>query len=241
MNVAQEKIMLALDVDSGKEALAWAERMKPFLRWIKVGHQLFLAEGPAILANLQEAGFKIFLDLKFYDIPATVAKAGVEATRHGAAMFNVHALGGIEMMKTCLESCKEFSSQKGIPLPRILAVTLLTSHSRLMVEKEMGLAGPLVFHSTRLAKLAKEAGMSGLITSAMELPVLRKEFGSSFLYVVPGIRPAWSERDDQRRVETPKQALDWGADFIVIGRPILNAPNPEEAITKILYEISAAP
>ena len=239
MTTQNENIILALDVETGEEAMSWVSRMKPFVRWFKVGHQLFLAEGPALLDKLHRAGARVFLDLKFYDIPATVSLAGIEATRLGVAMFNVHAIGGKEMMKSCLEASGDFAAQKGIPVPKILAVTLLTSHSKAMVEFEMGLSGPLVFHSIRLAKLAREAGMAGIISSAMELPIICKEFGKSFIYVVPGIRPSWSGRDDQKRVETPKEAIAHGADFLVIGRPVLKAADPELAMQKIILELNA--
>lgn len=236
--IPNEKIILALDVESGGEALEWVDRLKPFIEWFKIGSQLFLAEGPRIVDQVLRNGSKVFLDLKFYDIPHTVAKAGIEATRMGAGMFNVHALGGAEMMKTCIESSRNFAIQNNLPLPKILAVTLLTSHSKIMVETEMGLQGPLVYHSIRLAKLAKESGIEGVVTSALELPLLRKEFGKDFSYVVPGIRPAWAARDDQKRVVTPEEALAHGASFLVIGRPVLTAEDPEKALQRIIQEIS---
>jgi orotidine-5'-phosphate decarboxylase len=150
----------------------------------------------------------------------------------------VHALGGFEMMKSCMDSSSNFAIQNNIALPKILAVTLLTSHSKAMIESEMGLSGPLVSHSIRLGRLAKRAGLDGIITSAMELPLLRKELGQELCYVVPGIRPAGSEHDDQKRVETPGEALGHGATFLVMGRPILTAKNPEETIQKIIQEMS---
>ncbi len=230
--------MLALDVDSGLKAVEWVNRLKPFINWYKVGSRLFLAEGPQIIDQIHKSGGKVFLDLKFYDIPNTVAQAGIEASRMGVEMFNVHALGGIDMMKACRESCADFSLQKQVPLPKILAVTLLTSHGKIMVEKEMGLPGPLLLHSIRLARMAKEAGLHGIITSGMELPVMKKEFGADLSYIVPGIRPSWSDHNDQKRVVTPQEAMAQGADFLVIGRPILTAKNPEETVQKIVQEIS---
>jgi orotidine-5'-phosphate decarboxylase len=238
MSQPNENLMLALDVDSGLKAVEWVNRLKPFINWYKVGSRLFLAEGPRIIDQIHKSGGKVFLDLKFYDIPNTVAQAGIEASRMGVEMFNVHALGGIEMMTACRESCADFSLQQHIPLPRILAVTLLTSHSKIMVEKEMGIPGPLLLHSIRLARMAKEAGLHGIITSGLELPVMKKEFGADLSYIVPGIRPSWSDHNDQRRVETPQEAMAQGADFLVIGRPILAAQNPEETVQKIIQEIS---
>ncbi|MHB8481981.1 MAG: orotidine-5'-phosphate decarboxylase [Nitrospiria bacterium] len=238
--IPNENIILALDVDTGSEALEWVNRLKPFIQWFKIGSQLFLAEGPRIVDQILRTGSKVFLDLKFYDIPHTVAKAGVEATRMGVGMFNVHALGGTEMMKTCIGSSREFAVKKSLPLPKILAVTLLTSHSKTMVETELGLQGTLVYHSIRLARLAKESGLDGVITSALELTLLRKELGKDFSYVVPGIRPSGTSRNDQKRVVTPVEALAQGANFLVIGRPVLSAENPEKSLQGIIQEISPA-
>ncbi|MFI5304592.1 MAG: orotidine-5'-phosphate decarboxylase [Nitrospiria bacterium] len=239
MTAVNENLILALDVDTGAQASEWVLRLKPFIRWFKVGSQLFVAEGPRIVETINQLGGKVFLDLKFYDIPTTVAKAGIEATRLQVGMFNVHALGGTEMMKACMDSSCNFAIQKNIPLPKVLAVTLLTSHGKTMVEKEMGFPGPLLFHSIRLGKLAKSAGLDGIITSGLELPVLRKEIGNDFCYVVPGIRSSWSDHNDQKRVETPAEAIGHGATYLVIGRPILTAINPEEAVQKIIQEMSS--
>jgi orotidine-5'-phosphate decarboxylase len=238
MAEVNENLIIALDVETAVQASDWVVRLKPFVRWFKVGHQLFVAEGPRIVDTVNQLGGKVFLDLKFYDIPNTVAKAGIEATRLRAGMFNVHALGGVEMMKVCMDSSCNFAIQNKITPPKILAVTLLTSHSKMMVENEMGLPGPLVSHSIRLGRLAKQAGLDGIITSAMELPLLRQELGHELCYVVPGIRPSGSGHDDQKRVETPAEALGHGATFLVMGRPILTAKNPEEAIQKIIQEMS---
>jgi orotidine-5'-phosphate decarboxylase len=238
LNSINDKLIIALDVETAEQAIEWVKRLKPYVRWFKVGNQLFVAEGRKVIEKITELGCDVFLDLKFYDIPATVAKAGIEATRLQVGMFNVHALGGIDMMKSCFDSSANFAVKNHLIRPKILAVTLLTSHSKSMVEKEIGLPGPLISHSIRLGRLAKEAKLDGIISSGMELPVLRKELGGEFCYVVPGIRPAWSEHDDQKRVETPAEALAHGATFVVMGRPILTAPNPEEAIQKVIQEMS---
>ncbi|MBI3595358.1 MAG: orotidine-5'-phosphate decarboxylase [Nitrospirae bacterium] len=238
MTLVNENLIIALDVETAEEATEWVIRLKPFVQWFKVGNQLFLADGRRIVEKINQLGCRVFLDLKFYDIPTTVAKAGIEATRLQVGMFNVHALGGIDMMKSCIDASANFAIQHQLTRPKILAVTLLTSHSKTMVEREVGLPGPLISHSIRLGRLAREAKLDGIISSGMELPVLRKELGRELIYVVPGIRPAWSQHDDQKRVETPAEALEHGATFLVMGRPILAAANPEEAVQKVIQEMS---
>jgi orotidine-5'-phosphate decarboxylase len=240
VTVRNENLILALDLDSLDKAREWVSRFSPFVRWFKVGHQLFLAEGPRVIDFINRSGAKVFLDLKFYDIPNTVGQAAIEATRHQVGMFNVHGLGGKEMMKRCVDSAADFACKMNLDRPIILAVTLLTSHHPAQLEEDIGLTGSLISHAIRLGKAAKFCGLDGIITSGRELPALREALGKDWRYLVPGIRPAWAETNDQKRTETPAEAIRQGATFLVIGRPIFHAKDPEAALQRILQEMQSS-
>jgi orotidine-5'-phosphate decarboxylase len=201
----------------------------------KVGSQLFTSAGPRAVEKLSELGFDIFLDLKFHDIPNTVAHAVAAASRFGSIrLLTIHASGGIEMMQTAREAAGTKASR-----PRLLGVTILTSLDGGAL-KRVGIVGPPAARVVALARLAKESGLDGVVSSAREIRAIRKACGPEFLIVVPGIRPASASVDDQSRVATPRDAIRAGADYLVVGRPITAARDPREAALRIAAEIAAA-
>ena len=226
------KLIVALDVDTLAQAEQAVDRLGDKVEWFKVGKQLFTAEGPAIVKMLKDRGHKVFLDLKFHDIPNTVAQAVKSALSIGADMVNFHATGGSEMIKTAVEK-----NRPNYPEAELIAVTVLTSSGQSVLE-ELQLAGTPAEAVVRLAGLAKKGGADGVVCSAWEIEDLKKTYGTKFKVVVPGIRPAGASTDDQKRIMTPKQAADLGADYIVVGRPIMKADNPELAAESVLAEIS---
>jgi len=203
----------------------------------KIGNQLFTAEGTKVVDMVNKKGGKVFLDLKFHDIPNTVARAAEVATKLGIYIFNVHTSGGYEMMKVAAEASKKISSILGIRKPLILGVTLLTSINQEILEKEIHIKKKLEEQVVHLAKLAKAAGLDGVVASPWEIKEIRKACGEDFVILTPGIRPAGKSSDDQKRVMTPQEAIKLGSDFLVIGRPIRNASNPVEAAKEILREM----
>jgi orotidine-5'-phosphate decarboxylase len=231
---SHEKIIVALDVKTEKEALALVKKLKGRAGVFKVGKELFTALGPGIVKKIQKLGGKVFLDLKFHDIPNTVAKAVAQAAKLGVYMMTVHASGGPAMMQAAARAAKE-NGKKGCA-PIILGVTILTS----LDDKELKKIG-FKYNSEqmvlRLAKLAKEAGLGGIVSSPKEVKKLRKALGKDMVLVTPGIRPLWSAAGDQKRIMTPKDAVKAGADFMVIGRPITAHKNPAEAALLIAREI----
>ncbi|MEX1246071.1 MAG: orotidine-5'-phosphate decarboxylase, partial [Thermoanaerobaculia bacterium] len=219
---ASERICIALDFPTRAEVLAAAKRFAGRVGWLKVGLEAFVAEGPSLVAEVVSVsgGAKVFLDLKFHDIPATVAGAVASAGRSGAAMVNVHASGGRAM----LAAARDAAARAG--LEKLIAVTLLTSlDARGLADLPM--AGHPEGIARRLARLAQECGLDGVVCSASDLPAIRGACGPGFFTVVPGIRPAGSDLQDQKRVATPAAALAAGADLLVIGRPVTAAPDPE--------------
>jgi len=234
---AKERLVLALDVDDFKKAEELVGELSDYVGVFKVGSQLFTAEGAKVVDMVNKKGGKVFLDLKFHDIPNTVARAAEVATKLGVYIFNVHTSGGYEMMKAAAEASKKISLSLGIRKPIILGVTLLTSINQEILEKEIGIKKRLGEQVVHLAKLAKTAGLDGVVASSWEIKEIRKDCGEDFVILTPGIRPAGKSSDDQKRVMTPQEAIKLGADFLVIGRPIRNAANPVEAAKKILKEM----
>lgn len=232
----RDRLIVALDVDSEGKAVSLVERLKNDVRFFKIGFELFTSCGPKIIERIKETDSEIFLDLKFHDIPNTVAKAAIAATRSGVFMFNIHSLGGYDMMKETADVVKEEVSNSGVRAPKILAVTILTSMDEKSLKK-IGIDDSIQNLVLRLSGLAFEAGLDGVVASPQEAKVIRKELGKDFLIVTPGIRPAWAASGDQKRIATPKSALDAGADFIVVGRPITEAKDPVSAAKNILKEI----
>ena len=234
---AKERLVLALDVDNFKKAEELVGKLSDYVGAFKVGSQLFTAEGTKVVNMIHEKGGKVFLDLKFHDIPNTVARAAEVATKLGVYIFNVHTSGGYEMMKATAEASKKISLALGIRKPLILGVTLLTSINQEILKKDLGIKKRLEEQVVHLAKLAKAAGLDGVVASSWEIKEIRKACGEDFVILTPGIRPAGKSSDDQKRVMTPQEAIKLGADFLVIGRPIRNASNPVEAVKEILREM----
>jgi orotidine-5'-phosphate decarboxylase len=237
---AKERLVLALDVDDFKKAEELVSKLSDCVGVFKVGSQLFTAEGAKVINMVNERGGKVFLDLKFHDIPNTVARAAEVATKLGVYIFNVHTSGGYEMMEAASEASKKISLALGVRKPLILGVTLLTSINQEILEKEIGIKKKLEEQVVHLAKLAKAAGLDGVVASSWEIKEIRKTCGEDFVILTPGIRPAGKSSDDQKRIMTPREAIKLGADFLVIGRPIRNASNPVEAAKEILREMEGS-
>jgi len=229
--MSDPKIIIALDYPSAAPALALADKLQPSLCRLKVGKELFTATGPVLLEKLMDHGFDIFLDLKFHDIPNTTAQACKAAAGLGVWMVNVHALGGRKMLEAAREAIAGSARQ-----PKLIAVTLLTS----MAQDDLagiGINATPAEVVLRLATLARDSGLDGVVCSAHEAALLRKQFGTDFCLVTPGIRPVQANLDDQSRVMTPQAALRAGASYLVIGRPITQALDPLQALLDINKEI----
>lgn len=228
-------IIVAMDVPDKKAAIELASRLDPNLCRLKVGKELFVAEGPAVVEILRNLGFEIFLDLKFHDIPNTVAGAIRSATNLGVWMVNVHALGGRKMMMAAIEAVSKTENR-----PLIIAVTILTSMNQDDLH-EVGIGDHRLPSATsaviRLADYARVSGLDGIVCSGQEVLILRETFSSPFLLVTPGIRPSGESQDDQARIVTPEIAITSGADYLVIGRPITGAPDPLVALQGINSQI----
>ena len=234
----KEKLVLALDVEDINEAKALVDELNPYIGTFKVGLQLFCGYGLEIVNYIKEKNSNFFLDVKLHDIPNTVEKASFNVIKNGANFFNVHATGGIEMMraakKGAIEASKKFNRKK----PLILAVTVLTSISQEILSNELSNKKEVKDFVLQLARNAKEAGLDGVVASALELKEIKKELGKDFIVLTPGIRPSWTLKDDQKRIATPKSAISDGADYIVLGRAVTKAENKLEAIEKIYEEIN---
>lgn len=236
----RERLVVALDVETGARALELVRALRGTVGMFKVGKQLFTAEGPALVRAVVGEGERVFLDLKYHDIPATVAKACVEAARLGVAILNVHASGGREMLREATHAVADFCARERVARPAVLAVTVLTSLDDALLA-ETGVEGGASAQVVRLARLARECGADGVVASPLEIELIRREVAAEeFVVLTPGIRPAGSERGDQRRVMTPSQAIAAGADYVVVGRPITNAPDPRAAAEEIAGEMSGA-
>jgi orotidine-5'-phosphate decarboxylase len=233
---AEDKIIIALDVETLEQAQGLVALLKNSSAMFKVGKQMFTRYGPEMITMIHEQGGTVFLDLKFHDIPNTVAKAAEEVVRHGVCMFNVHAMGGFEMMKQTVEAVRMKAATLHTKPPRILAVTVLTSlgGSDLAL---VGITAPIQDQVLRLAQLARTAGIDGVVASPQEIEIIKRECGQDFLVITPGVRPKEAASNDQKRTLTPGEALKRGADYIVIGRPVTQASDPLRALKKIIGEI----
>jgi len=229
----KDRIIIALDVNTLKEEQRLLDILSPHVQIFKIGMELFYSCGSKALELVKKYDRDIFLDLKFHDIPNTVYSSSRLAVRFGAYMFNVHASGGTEMMKKAVEGAEEESQKLGISRPKILGVTVLTSIDKDMLKK-IGIDKSPEEEVLNLAGLAKESGLDGVVASPQEISAIRKNIGRDFLIVTPGIRPEGAETGDQKRVATPKEAFQRGADYIVIGRPVTKAKDPAKVIKDIL-------
>ena len=235
--MSQDQLIVALDVENLAAANELVTTLADEIKWFKIGKQLFTAVGPASVKQLHEAKKNIFLDLKFHDIPNTVAGAVASGTRIGANMINMHASGGLEMMRIATESAEKQASELGISKPTLLGVTILTSVDEANFQRDFGTQRKLEYQVAYLAELSQKAGLNGVVASPLEISLIRKVCGDDFVIVTPGVRPAWAASNDQQRVMTPAEAIDAGAGYIVVGRPITAADNPREAARTILKEI----
>jgi orotidine-5'-phosphate decarboxylase len=234
---AKDRIILALDVDTEKEALALVETLYDRVGAFKVGMQLFNSVGPGIVQKINQLGGRVFVDLKFHDIPNTAAAAGRVMTRLDAFMYNVHIAGGREMMTAVVKNTAEEASRLGVNPPAVLGVTVLTSISSTQLREEMKVDKRVEELVVEWAVMAQECGLFGVVASPQETALIREACGPDFLIVTPGIRPAWAAAGDQKRITTPREALDQGADYMVIGRPIRQAADPREAAARIIEEL----
>lgn len=234
---SKDKLILALDVNDPGYALEIVDRFSEWVTTFKVGLELFSSGGPDVVKKIHDRGKKVFLDLKFHDIPNTVLRAAGVVARLGVHMFNLHASGGSEMMRRTRDAVVEISIKENISRPKILAVTVLTSISQEEFKGELGFQHSIRTHVKHLASMAHQAGLDGVIASGHEVPVIRNNLGNRFIIVTPGIRPSWSPPDDQKRTMTPRDAIRSGADYLVVGRAVLSQKDPEKAIELIALEI----
>lgn len=236
----RDKLILALDLNEKKLALEVVDKFSDHINTFKVGLELFVSAGPSVVDEINRKGKRVFLDLKFHDISNTTSRAAIAAARLGVYMFNMHANGGLEMMKICRESVAETCLKEGIERPRMIGVTVLTGLTPDALKNELSVAHSIRTHVKQLAKLAIDAGLDGVVASGHETSMIRDHFGKDFVIVTPGIRTSWSPPDDQRRTSTPREAIKAGADFIVLGRAVLNQPDPLKALELISAEILTA-
>ncbi len=232
----EERLIVALDLADLSQAENLAKALQGTVHCFKVGHQIFTAAGPKAVTALKDLGARVFLDLKYHDIPHTVARAVEAAAALGADIINLHASGGPRMMEAAAQAASRLS-----PRPLLLAVTVLTSYDQNELASTLGETRlSLDDYVLRLARLAKEAGLDGVVASPREIAAIRSQCGRDFIILTPGIRSSQAPEDDQRRTATPGQAVAWGADFIVVGRPVTQAPDPVAAARKIIAEMTDA-
>jgi orotidine-5'-phosphate decarboxylase len=238
MTDARSRLIIALDFPTPDAALDLARAIVSEVGMLKVGLELFNAAGPQVITALQQLAAKVFYDSKFHDIPNTVAGAAAAAGRLGVSMLNVHVLGGRAMMEAAKEAAARGAAEAGFPPPFVIGVTLLTSIGDRELGDELGIREPAAEAVIRLSLMAKQAGLDGVVASVHEVPEIKRVCGKDFLTVTPGIRPSWAERGDQVRVGTPRAALQAGADYLVIGRPVTRADDPRQALARILREMA---
>ncbi len=236
----KEKIVLALDVDNLETAKNLILELKDYVGVFKVGLQFYTANGSEVFEFMKKQGAKFFFDVKLMDIPNTVAKASENIVRSGASFFNIHALGGGEMMRASAEAAKKAAAEAGEETPTVLAVTILSSINDDILNNQLKIPYSAENYVTELAKLAKDNGIDGVVASVWEARKIKEVCGQNFKVLCPGIRPVWASKDDQKRLATPSKAIEEGADYLVIGRAVTNAPNRLEAMSKIYEEIEQA-
>jgi orotidine-5'-phosphate decarboxylase len=235
---ARERLIVALDVSTLEQARRLVAELHDLAGMFKVGLELFCSHGPRAVETVLEQGGLVFLDLKYHDIPNTVAGAARAAVRMGVSMFNVHIGGGAEMMKAALDAARQEAGSEA--MPKVLGVTVLTSLGDAQLRDEVGMVRSLAEQVVFWAKQARDCGLSGVVASPREIETIRQHCGDDFLIVTPGIRPAGVEQGDQKRISTPGAAIRADADYLVVGRPITGAPDPRRAALDILEEMEAA-
>ncbi len=229
----RERLIVALDAPTLEVAEQWLSELKGVVHYFKVGLELFTAHGWKAVNLVKNYGGRVFLDLKLHDIPNTVSRTLASVCEHEVDIVNVHALGGFEMMKMAREAVEKYSSGR-VTKPKLIAVTILTSHDQKSLSRELRVRGSVKDEVLHLAGLSKKAGLDGIVCSPEETSFVRKKFKDDFLIVTPGIRPVGADKGDQKRIFTPEKALKAGSDYIVVGRPITQAANLREAAFKIL-------
>ena len=236
-DLAKNKLIVALDVETAQRARELFTALRHVAAMFKIGMQLFTAVGPTIVSEIVNAGGRVFLDLKYHDIPNTVAAAGVEAARLGVSIFNVHTSGGTEMMRYTADAVATVCGREGLVRPEIIGVTLLTSvNARVLAE--IGVVNNPERQVAALAQLAAASGLDGVVASPLEVAAIRAAVTKEgFLIVTPGVRPSGTTANDQKRLMTPAQASCADSDYLVVGRPIIEAPDPVHAAREILREI----
>lgn len=234
----KDRIIIALDVSTKQDAVEMVRTLAGHASAFKVGLELFNSTGPEIFDLLKSEGAqRIFYDGKFHDIPNTVAGAARAAVRLGVWMFNVHASGGSDMMHSAADAAVDEAHRLGVECPRVLGVTVLTSISGDTLRNELGVCSPVADQVVHLARIAQDAGLTGVVASPREVVAVKQACGRDFLVVTPGVRPAWAAVNDQKRVRTPSEALRDGADYIVVGRSVTAADDPARAIERLISEI----
>jgi orotidine-5'-phosphate decarboxylase len=238
--LGNQKVLVALDVDSRARALELVTTLRGLVGGVKVGSRLFTMEGPSFIRELTDAGTRVFLDLKFHDIPNTVAQAVEAGTATGAWMLNVHASGGVPMMQAAARAAADTADKLGLPRPMVIAVTVLTSMDADTLQ-QVGVSRPLMDQVVTLADMARTAGLDGVVASPLETAAIRTRCGPDFLVVTPGIRgaAAGTEKNDQNRTMGPAEAVRAGSSYLVVGRPIIAAPDPRAAAEAIGRELAA--
>ena len=238
MLTPRDRLIIALDVESHEKAIYFMRLLKKDVRTFKVGLELFVSAGPDLVRQVIDEGCRVFLDLKLHDIPNQVSKAAATATRMGVSMMTLHALGGWKMMHTAAEAAAEAATRLGIPKPLLLGVTVLTSLDEAQL-RLTGISGTLSSVVHRLACIAEASGMDGVVASAQEAKLIRESLPLGFVLVTPGVRPIGSHAHDHARTMAPSKALEQGADYLVVGRPVLESADPRHAAQLILAEIGS--
>jgi orotidine-5'-phosphate decarboxylase len=238
--MVKEKLILALDVNDPGYALELVDRFSDNISVFKVGLELFTVGGPSIVRDIHDRGKKVFLDLKFHDIPNTVTRAALAATKLGVYMFNIHASSGYEAMKRCRDQVTELCLKENLNKPKMFGVTVLTSLAPETLREDFGIQHSLRTHVKHLSAMTQQAGLDGVIASGHEVSMIRNRCGKEFLIITPGIRPSWYPPDDQQRTMTPRQAIREGADYLVVGRSIIAQPDPLKALDLITVEMLTA-
>jgi orotidine-5'-phosphate decarboxylase len=233
----REKIIVALDVPTAESARKLFELLRDSSVGFKIGNQLFTSAGPDIVREIKSKSRKVFLDLKYHDIPNTVARAAESATELGVDIFNIHISGGVEMMRAAAEATRIKALDLGIKKPVLLGVTILTSIDEYALRRVLNSGNSLRDQIVHMARLAQQSGLDGVVASPQEISPIRDACGDNFVILTPGVRPRWTSSDDQKRTMTPAEALKAGADYLVMGRPIYHSHDPVNALERIFHEI----
>ena len=236
---AKDRLILALDTSTFEQALKFVDQLSEYVGVFKIGLELFVNTGLSLMEELHQRGLKVFFDGNFLDIPDAVARESHQLALKGVDMFTLDASGGRAMLEASVQACQSTARQMGKNPPASLGMTVLTSLNQDALQNELHVVSTMADQVLRLGQLCQACGLSGVVTSAQELPQLRSVLGSGMLYVTPGVRPVWAEANDHTRVVTPAEAIANGSDYLVIGRPITRAKDPCDAAKRILFEMDS--